>query len=42
MSYAEFQRLDCQGIPTIEYRAEPTEPILPERIQFDFIPRFQR
>ena len=40
MSYAEFQRLDCQGIPTIEYRAEPTEPIVPERIQFDFTPRF--
>ena len=37
MSYSEVQRLDCQGVPTIEYRVE--QPI-PERIQFDFIPRF--
>lgn len=37
MSYYEVQSLDCQGVPTIEYRVE--QPI-PERIQFDFIPRF--
>ena len=40
MSYTEIQQISDQGIPTIEYRAEPTEPIVPERIQFDFIPRF--
>ncbi len=37
MSYTEIQRLECQGIPTIEYRVEPP---IPERIQFDFEPRF--
>ena len=40
MSYTEIQQISAQGIPTIEYRAEPTEPIVTERIQFDFIPRF--
>lgn len=40
MSSTEIQRLECQGLPTIEYRAEPDEIAIPERIQFDFSPRF--
>ncbi|EAZ88620.1 hypothetical protein [Crocosphaera chwakensis] len=40
MSYTQIQRLECQGIPTIEYRAEPDEIPIPQRIQFDFVPRF--
>ncbi len=40
MSYTEIQRLECLGLPTIEYRAEPDEIPIPERIQFDFIPQF--
>ena len=28
MSYTEIQQISAQGIPTIEYRAEPTEPIV--------------
>ena len=37
MSYYEVQRLDYQGVPTIEYKVESP---IPERIQFDFTPRF--
>ena len=37
MSYTEIQRLECLGIPTIEYRGEAP---ISERIQFDFSPRF--
>jgi hypothetical protein len=40
MSYTEIQQIDAQGIPTIEYRAEPDEISIPSRIQFDFEPRF--
>ena len=40
MSSTEIQRLECQGLPTLEYRAEPDVIAIPERIQFDFSPRF--
>ncbi len=40
MSYTEIQRIECQGIPAIEYRTEPDDIPIPERIQFDFIPQF--
>ena len=40
MSYTEIQHLECLGIPTTEYRTEPDNIRIPERIQFDFIPRF--
>ena len=40
MSYTEIQRLECQGIPTIEYRTDSDDILIPERIQLDFIPQF--
>ncbi len=40
MSYYEVQRIECQGIPTIEYRTEPDDIAIPQRIKFDFVPRF--
>ena len=40
MSYTENQRLECQGIPTIEYLIETDDRATPERIKFDFIPQF--
>ena len=40
MPYTEIQHLECQGIPTIEYLAEPDDINIPERIQFNFIPQF--
>ncbi|MEL4896114.1 hypothetical protein [Crocosphaera sp. Alani8] len=40
MSYTEIQRIECQGIPSIEYQTEPDDIPIPERIQFDFIPQF--
>jgi hypothetical protein len=37
MSYYESQTLDCQGIPTVEFRVNPE---IPQKILIEFTPQF--